>query len=281
MPPCQGESLSGKTVLVHTEQGFGDTIQFIRFIPMLVIRFIPMLAAKGARVLLSCPPEMMRLMARFSGVAQNLVHGAPMPGIVDFHVPILSLPYRLGVTLETLPRRVPYLAPPTGVVGPPVPRTGDTRLAVGIAWAGNPKHLNDTNRSMPLEHVFTLTDLSGVVLYSLQKGARAADLRTLGFDAFVPDLEPGIGDFADMSAAIMKLDLVVTIDSAPAHLAGALGRRAFVMIPAKSDWRWLRGRDDSPWYPTLRLFRQGTAGDWGGVMERVRVAVKEMAAAHA
>ena len=270
MPPWRGESLAGRTILVHTEQGFGDTLQFIRFMPML--------AARGARVLFSCPPEMMRLMEGFPGIAMNLVHGAPMPGVVNYHLPILSLPHALGITLEALPRSVPYLAPPAGVMGPPIARSPGTRLAVGIAWAGNPKHLNDANRSMPLEHFAALTEVEGVELFSLQKGARAADLAALGFDTFVRDLDPGIGDFAELAAAMMRLDLLVSIDSAPVHLAGALGKPAFVLLPSKMDWRWLRGRDDSPWYPTLRLFRQSTPGDWAGVMERVKTAVSEMAA---
>ena len=269
MPPWRGESLSGKTILVHTEQGFGDTIQFIRFIPML--------AARGARVLFSCPPEMMRLMAGFPGIAMNLVHGAEMPGMVDFHLPILSLPHRLGITLETLPREVPYLAPPASCAGPPVPRSPGTKLAVGIAWAGNPKHMNDANRSMPLDHFFALTDVEGVELYSLQKGARAVDLASTGFDALARDLDPGIADFADLAAAMRGLDLIVSIDSAPVHLAGALGMPVFVLVPLRSDWRWMRGRDDNPWYPTLRVFRQRSLGDWAGVMERVRTAVTEMA----
>lgn len=269
MPPWRGESLAGRTVLVHTEQGFGDTLQFMRFIPML--------AARGARVLFSCPPEMMRLMGGFPGIAQNLVHGAPMPGVVDYHVPILSLPHGLGITLETLPRSVPYLLPQPGVTGPPIPRAPGTTLAVGISWAGNPKHLNDINRSMALENFFALADLDGVELYSLQKGARGADLAALGLDALAQDLGPGIADFADLAAAMMRLDLVVSVDSAPVHLAGALGKPAFVLLPAKADWRWMRGRDDSPWYPTLRLFRQFAPGDWAGVMARVREAVAEMA----
>jgi Flp pilus assembly protein TadD len=271
MPPWRGEDLAGRTILVHTEQGFGDTLQFIRFIPML--------AARGVRVLFSCPPEMMRLMEGFPGIAMNLVHGAPMPGVVDFHLPILSLPHRLGITLETLPRTAPYLALPAGVSGPPVPRAAGTRLAVGIAWAGNPKHLNDTNRSMPLEHFFALADIEGVELYSLQKGARAADLAAVGFDALARDLDPGIADFADLAAAVMRLDLVVSVDSAPVHLAGALGKPVFALLPDRSDWRWTRRGDDSPWYPTLRLFRQPTTGDWAGAMQRVRAAVAAMAAA--
>ena len=271
MPPWRGESLAGRTILVHTEQGFGDTLQFIRFMPAL--------AAQGARVLFSCPPEMMRLMEGFPGIAMNLVHGAPMPGVVDFHLPVLSLPHRLGVTLETLPRAVPYLSPSQGVPGPAIERPAGTRLAVGIAWAGNPKHLNDANRSMPLEQFFALADIQGVELYSLQKGARAADLATVGFDAVARDLDPGIADFADLAAAIMRLDLVVSVDSAPVHLAGALGKPAFVLLPARGDWRWMRSRDDSPWYPTLHLFRQRAIGDWAGVMTRVRAAVAEMAAA--
>jgi Tfp pilus assembly protein PilF len=272
MPPWRGESLAGKTILVHTEQGFGDTLQFIRFIPML--------AARGAKVLFSCPREMMRLMAGFPGIAMNLVHGAPMPGVVDFNLPILSLPHRLGITLETLPRSVPYLAPPVDVAGPPVPRSPGTKLAIGIAWAGNPKHLNDSNRSMPLEQFFALADIEGVELYSLQKGARAGDLAATGFDTVARDLDPGIADFADLAAAMVHLDLIVSVDSAPVHLAGALGKPVFVLLPVKSDWRWMRGRDDNPWYPTLRAFRQRSWGDWAGVMERVRTAVQELAARH-
>jgi hypothetical protein len=201
-----------------------------------------------------------------------------MPGVVDFHLPILSLPHRLGITLETLPQSVHYLVPPASIPGPPIPRPAGTRLAVGIAWAGNPKHLNDTNRSMPLENFFAVADIEGVELYSLQKGARAADLAALGFDAFARNLDPGIADFADLAAATMRLDLILSVDSAPVHLAGALGKPAFVLLPARPDWRWMQGRDDSPWYPTLRLFRQRAAGDWADVMARVRIAVAQMAA---
>jgi len=268
MPLWAGESLADGTILVHTEQGFGDTLQ--------LVRLLPMLAAQGARVWFSCPPEMMRLMAGFPGIDRLLVHGAAMPGHVDFHVPVLSLPYWLGLTLQTIPGPIPYLAPPAGVPGPPVPRPPGTKLAVGIAWAGNPKQANDANRSMPLEHFFALSDLPGVALYSLQKGARAGDLAALGFDAFVHDLGPGLSDFADTAAVMMKLDLIVSVCSAPAHLAGALGRPTFVPLTFRPHWLWMRGREDTPWYPSLRLFRQDKRGDWAGVMLRVRAAIGAM-----
>ena len=268
MPMWAGESVADQTILVHTEQGFGDTVQ--------LVRLLPMLAARGARVWFSCPPEMMRLMAGFPGIDRLLVHGATMPGHVDYHVPLLSLPYRLGLTLESIPTAVPYLTPPAGVSGPPVPRPPGTKLAVGIAWAGNPKQANDANRSMPLEHFFALSDLPGVALYSLQKGARAGDLAALGFDSFVHDLGPRLSDFADTAAAMMRLDLIVSICSAPAHLAGALGRPTFVPLTLRPHWLWMREREHTPWYPTLRLFRQEKRGDWAGVMLRVRAAVEAM-----
>ena len=268
MPMWAGEPVMHRTILVHTEQGFGDTIQ--------LIRLLPMLAARGARVWFSCPSELMRLMAGFPGIDRLLIHGAQMPGHVDYHVPLLSLPYWLGLRLESVPAAVPYLAPPRGVSGPPVPRPPGTRLAVGIAWAGNPKQANDANRSMSLEHFFALSDLPGVALYSLQKGPRAGDLAALGFDTFVHDLGPGLSDFADTTAVMMQLDLIVSVCSAPAHLAGALGRPTFVPLTFKPHWLWMREREDTPWYPTLRLFRQEKRGDWAGVMSRVRAAIEVM-----
>lgn len=268
MPMWAGEPVMDRTLLVHTEQGFGDTIQ--------LVRLLPMLAARGARIWFSCPSELMRLMARFPGIDRLLVHGAQMPGHVDFHVPLLSLPYWLGVRLERIPGAVPYLAPPPDVNGPSVPRPPGTKLTVGIAWAGNPKQANDANRSMPLEHFFALSDLPGVALYSVQKGARAGDLAALGFDNFVHDLGPGLSDFADTAAAMMQLDLIVSVCSAPAHLAGALGRPTFVPLTFKPHWLWMREREDTPWYPSLRLFRQQKRGDWAEVMLRVRAAIEAM-----
>ncbi|HUK07338.1 MAG TPA: tetratricopeptide repeat protein [Stellaceae bacterium] len=262
MPMWQGEDPAGRAILVHAEQGYGDNIQFCRLMPLL--------ARRGCRVLFSCPPEMMRLMAGFPGISDLLVFGAPMPCEVHFHAPLLSLAHRLGVTLENLGAPRPYLFVPPGVSGPPIPRSPDTRLTVGIVWAGNPAHGNDNDRSAPLETFLTLADLPGVQLISLQKGPRTADIAVLGVEGLIHDLGSAIKDFADSAAVLARLDLLVAVDTAPVHLAGALGRPAFVLLAHLPDWRWLRQRADTPWYSSLRLFRQETPRDWDGVLRRVR-----------
>jgi len=270
MPMWQGEDPRGKTILVHAEQGYGDNIQFCRFMPLL--------AARGCRVLFSCPPEMMRLMERFPGISDLLVFGAPMPCEVHYHAPLLSLPHRLGITLESLGVPRPYLFVPPGVSGPPIPRPPRTRLSVGIVWAGNPIHGNDAERSAPLEVFLTLADLPGVQLVSLQKGPRNTDIAMLGAEGLVYDLGPQIKDFADSAAVLTRLDLLVAVDTAPVHLAGAIGRPAFVLLAHLPDWRWLRDRDDTPWYGSLRLFRQSAPRDWEGLLHRVRGEIEAMLA---
>ena len=264
LPLWQGEPLAGKTLYVYAEQGLGDSVQFARFLTLA--------ARRGARVIFDCQPELLRLLANLPGLAELRPAGAPLP-TADFHCPLMGLPLRLGITLDSLPNDAPYLVPPPMIVGPRLPLPAGTRLAVGIVWAGRPAHTNDLNRSMPLEHFLSLADLPGVALYSLQVGPRAADIRALSAHGLVHDLSPEIHDFADTARFILQLDRVVTIDSAVAHLAGALARPAFVLLPFTPDWRWLRGREDSPWYPTLRLFRQQSPRDWDGVMRQVRAAL--------
>jgi hypothetical protein len=237
---------------------------------------MPLLAARGCRVLFSCPPEMMRLMAGFPGISDLLVFGAPMPCEVHYHAPLLSLPHRLGISLEGLGAPRPYLFVPPGVGGPPIPRPPNTRLAVGIVWAGNPEHGNDSERSAPLKAFLALADLPGVQLVSLQKGPRAADIAALGAEGLVYELGSQIKDFADSAAILTRLDLLVAVDTAPVHLAGALGRPAFVLLAHLPDWRWLRERADMPWYSSLRLFRQEKPRDWDGVIARVRGAIEAM-----
>jgi tetratricopeptide (TPR) repeat protein len=264
LPLWQGEGLAGKTLYSYAEQGLGDTVQFARFLTLA--------ARRGARVIFDCQPELLRLLANLPGLAELRPAGSPLPA-ADFHAPLMGLPHRLGITFDTLPNDVPYLVPPPMIVGPRLTRPPGTRLAVGIVWAGRPAHTNDHNRSMTLEYLLALADIPGVALYGLQVGPRAADIRALSAQGLVHDLSPEIRDFADTARLILQLDRIVTIDSAVAHLAGALARPTFVLVPFTPDWRWLRGREDSPWYPTLRLFRQETPRDWAGVVRRVRAAL--------
>jgi len=269
MPPWQGESLVGKSLLVVSEQGLGDTLQFVRYLPAL--------AALGPRVTLACQSELLRLLAGLPGIEQVLARDGPLPR-ADYHLPLLSLPHRLGATLATLPR-APYLSVPAGIAGPPLRRPIGTRAAIGIVWAGRPEHRNDARRSMPLELLLRLAELPGVTLVSLQKGPRASDIARLGAEALIEDRTPALGDFADTAALLRQLDLVIGVDTAALHLAGALGRPGFVLLPFAADWRWLRRREDTPWYPSLRLFRQTAPGDWAGVVSRVRALLAEKLAA--
>lgn len=259
LPLWNGEDLAGKTLYVYAEQGFGDTLQFCRFLPHL--------ARRGPRIVFDCQAELMRLLADLPGIAALRAEGSKPPD-ADYHVPLLSLPHRLGVTLGTIPAQVPYLAAPTATPDTLLHRPPGTRLTVGICWAGRPEHANDHNRSLALEHFLAFCDLPGIALFSLQKGPRAGDIAALSAAALVRDLAPRIHDFADTARFILQLDLVITADTAIAHLAGALGRPAIVLLPFTPDWRWFGRREDSPWYPTLRLVRQPAPRDWKSVVQR-------------
>lgn len=258
MPIWNGEDVSGRTVWIYSEQGIGDTLQFVRLLPAL--------AARGARIIFDCQPDLVRLLAGFPGVGELRPEGSPPPG-ADFHLPLLSLPHRLGIALDNIPTRVPYITPPA--TGPGVARPAGTCVAAGICWAGRPQHTNDRNRSIPFEHFLELCDLPGLALYSLQKGARARDIADHGAQALVRDLAPALHDFADTARLISELDLVITVDTAVAHLSGALGRPTLLLLPYTADWRWLGRREDTPWYPSLRLVRQDAPRDWEGPMRRI------------
>jgi Tetratricopeptide repeat len=266
MPSWSGERISGRTILVHAEQGFGDTLHFARYLPLLV--------DKGARVFFAVQPELLRLFQNAPGLAGVMSIDGKLP-LTDFHLPLLSLPLRFATTLDDMPATVPYITPPEGLRAT-LSRSADTRLAVGIAWAGRPTHKYDRDRSMAIEEFFALSDLPGVALYSLQTGPRAQDLASSGAGILIRDCSGALGDFADTATALTQIDLVVSVDTALVHLAGAMARKVFVLLPFVADWRWLRQRQDSPWYPTLRLFRQEKPGDWHGVMRRVRAAVTEL-----
>lgn len=253
-PQWDGRNLNGRTILLHTEQGLGDAIQFVRFAPLV--------AARGGRVILSCQPELAHLFAGLAGVAE-VVSGQVMPDF-DVHCPLLSLPHVLGTRLETIPAETPYLnAPPQLTVAWKSRLDGDGgKLRVGLLWAGSPRHKRDRRRSLRLEQLSPLAAVGGVRFYSLQKGPPAAQAATppAGWD--LVDLSAELRSMSDTAAVIQNLDLVIGADTSVVHLAGALARPVWVLISVQSDFRWLLDRTDSPWYPTMRLFRQTQMNDW-------------------
>ncbi|MBM3835244.1 MAG: tetratricopeptide repeat protein [Verrucomicrobia bacterium] len=258
-PAWARENLAGRRLFVYTEQGFGDAIQFVRYIELLIER--------GAEIILECQIELRRLFRMIPSVARLLTRGEAAPPF-DFHAPLMSLPRLVGTTLETIPRRVPYLkVPPELANEASLPRNG--RLKVGLIWAGNPSHLNDRNRSLPVELLRPLLDVEGVDFYSLQIGERARDAQQGDITSRITDVRERISDFASTAAIVDQLDLVISVDTATAHLAGALARPTWLLLPFAPDWRWLLGRDDSVWYPTMRLFRQPGPGNWTDVVARV------------
>ncbi len=266
-PEWKGEPLDGKTILLWSEQGFGDTLQFVRYAPMVKAR-------GAAQIVLLAQPALVRLLAGAPALDSVVTEGAPSPRF-DCHAPLLSLPGLFGTTLETIPAECPYIKVPASA-GASLRRPDRVRLAVGICWAGKPTHKNDQNRTTGLEHFLTLMEEPDIAFYSLQKGPRAADLVTSGTGALVEDLSGRIDDFADTARFIQQLDLVITVDTAVAHLAGALGTPVWVVIPAAIDWRWMRGRSDSPWYPSMRLFRQLHPGDWSAPFAEIKAALAEV-----
>ncbi|MBV8825586.1 MAG: tetratricopeptide repeat protein, partial [Hyphomicrobiales bacterium] len=267
VPLWNGEEIAGRTILLHGEQGYGDAIQGLRYVPLV--------AARGAHVVLEVPPPLLRLAGSVSGVAALVAAGQPLPRF-DLVCPLLSLPRAFATTLETIPAKIPYLAAPSDAMARWRGRLDGPGLKVGIAWAGSPLHRSDARRSIDVEALAPLLKVDGVRWFSLQVGERAGDLAGLPAGS-VNDLAPQLTDFAETAAAITELDLVITVDTAVAHLAGALGRPCWVMLRSSPDWRWLLEREDSPWYPTLRLFRQRARGDWAEVVARVRAALQQSA----
>jgi len=267
MPPARqlekpvwlGDELAGRTLLLHAEQGFGDTIQFSRYATTLV--------EGGAYILFEVPRSLCRLMAGLAGGPEILGRGDALPSF-DCHAPLLEMPRLLETTLESIPTDVPYLAAAPALEEQWAARLGPRNaFRLGIVWAGNPNHFNDRNRSVEPALFRLLTALPDVSVYSLQVGREGEAERVFGKD--VTNLAPRLTDFADTAAAIKALDLVISVDTAVAHIAGALGQAVWVLLPFMPDWRWLLDRADSPWYPTARLYRQPKPGDWQSVIERV------------
>ncbi|HJT77032.1 MAG TPA: tetratricopeptide repeat-containing glycosyltransferase family protein, partial [Gemmataceae bacterium] len=260
-PRWDGSPLAGRTILLWMEQGLGDMIQ--------VIRYAALLKQRGGRVVVECPARMVPLFSTCPGIDRLVAEGEPLPDF-DVHAPLLSLPGLLGTTLETVPAQVPYLsADPALVERWGQELAGIEGLRVGIAWQGNPKHQWDRHRSIPLACFAPLAAVPGVRLISLQKGPGAEQAHRFPVADLLGNLDGGPGAFADTAAVIKHLDLVVSADTAVAHLAGALGVAAWVALSRVADWRWVAGREDSPWYPSLRLFRQDRLGNWRAVFERM------------
>ena len=270
----RGEPLEGRTILLTPEQGLGDTIQFCRYAPLVAALAAPL----GGQVRLGAPRALVRLLrSSFPDIAV-IAEGEPVPEHA-LHCPLLSLPHAFGTTLETVPASIPTLAPPDEALArwrARLPATGGLRA--GIVWAGNPDHPNDRRRSLAFAELAPLWDLAGVSWHSLQVGDRAADLAAAPAGR-ICDLAPELADFAETAAAIMQLDVVVTPDTAVAHLAGSLGRPTLVMLSFATDWRWVRGQDSSPWYPGMRLIRQTGRSGWKPVIEAVAARLAAMAEA--
>jgi tetratricopeptide (TPR) repeat protein len=248
--------IAGKTILLHAEQGVGDTIQFARFAPLV--------AAKGATVNLEVQRELEPLFQGFPDVARTITRGDPLPPF-DCHCPLLSLAFALGiVSHETIRSDVPYLTP-----HPPLVRRWQDALRphaqsfkVGLSWAGSPIHRRDRERSMSLQQLASLGGVDGVTFFSLQKGDPSRETAAPPEGLPLIDFTQQLHDFADTAALVSQLDLVITVDTAVAHLAGALGKPVWVLLQYSPDWRWLLGREDTPWYPTMTLLRQQALSDW-------------------
>ncbi len=264
-PRWDGSPLAGRTILLHAEQGAGDTIQFIRYAPLVQQR--------GGRVLLECPAALIPLLSTCRGIDQLIGRGTPLPAF-DVHAPLLSLPGIFRTSLATIPADIPYLATdPQQVERWRHQLEGIREFKIGISWQGSPGYRWDRQRSFALAHLEPVARLIGVRLFSLQKGLGTEQLRDLPGWFPVTDLggtlDENTGAFVETAAVLKNLDLVITCDTALGHLAGALGVPVWIVLPFAPEWRWLLDRDDSPWYPTVRLFRQERLGDWDGVFARV------------
>lgn len=255
------EPLRGERILLHAEQGLGDTLQFCRYAKLV--------AAQGATVLMEVQPWLMSVLTRLEGVDRLIAYEDKLPEF-DYHCPLLSLPLAFKTTLDTIPAQQPYLASDPEIVRLWRNRLGERKLPrVGLVWSGSTTHKNDRNRSIPL------VDFSGLVsgqaqFVSLQKEVRAADQPLLTRRGDILHFGEGLRDFNDTAALIELMDVVITVDTAVAHLAGGMGKPVWILLPFNPDWRWLMERSDSPWYPSARLFRQPTRGDWKSVIPRVR-----------
>ncbi len=267
-PQWDGADLDGKTILIHAEQGIGDTLEFVRYASLV--------SDRGGRVIVECRPPLRRLLETVKGVETVIERGDTLPDF-ECHVPMMSLPGIFRTTVDSIPDQVPYLSVPEGAN--PDGRLGqDKAVKVGFVWAGSPTREADSLRSCKLDSFQVLFDVPGITFYSLQVGERAEELNQSDDTQNVIDLGSAFTDFADAAAAVDGLDLVLSVDTAAAHLAGALAKPVWVALSFSGGYLWMQDREDSPWYPGLRLFRQPKWGDWTSVFQRIRGELEELAA---
>jgi hypothetical protein len=258
-PQWNGRPLNGQTILLHCEQGLGDTLQFIRYIPLV--------AERGGRVVVECQVELRRLIcANYAGISV-VAKGEPLPEF-DFHCPLMSLPKVMKTTLASMPMSVPYLHADCVLSESWRKRAGleSTFFKVGLVWAGRRQHKNDRNRSMALEDFASLGKVNNVKFFSIQKDGQSQ--REASAQLAVTDTTADLHDFSDTAA-------LIAVDTSVAHLAGAMGKPVWILLPFVPDWRWMLERSDSPWYSTMRLFRQPSAGDWKSVIQEVADALAQ------
>lgn len=269
-PRWDGGAMDGKTIYIYPEQGFGDMIQFLRFLPEVV--------ARGGKIILESPPELLRLFQNLPGLERIILAGET-PEDFDVHCPLMSLAGILGATADSIPGAAVQLKADEQLARQWGQRfdASDDRLRVGLAWAGRPTHNSDRKRSMKLAEFAPLASVGGVAFYSLQKGEAAAQIAQAPPDFRLTDWTTELNDFAETAALIQHLDLIVSVDTAVVHLAAAMGKPVWVLLSRIPDWRWMLDREDSAWYATVRLFRQQGPGKWEGPIGRVREALSELA----
>lgn len=267
-PSWDGSDVSGRTILLYSDQGFGDTIHFIRYAPLVIQR--------GAKVVIECPAELMPLIQTIEEIHQVVVQGSQLPDF-DLHCHILKLPEIFETTLETIPSKIPYIFPDPSKVKKwhDTIQTDGTSLKVGLVWSGDPNFKRDQTRSCTLELFSRIGYFHEITFYNLQKGAAAQQVKNPPEGMKLVDYMDEINDFSDTAALIENLDLVISVDTAIAHLTGALGKPVWTLLPFVPDWRWMLNREDSPWYPTMRLFRQASTGDWESVIDHVKESLQD------
>lgn len=264
-----GKAFAGKRLLIHYEQGLGDNLQFVRYLPMV--------KSLGGTVIFESPKELACLLNGFPGIDELVQAGADAPDVdFDCFASLLDLPGIFQTNLKTIPANIPYIFADPQKSKHLKAKLHQSALKIGIVWAGSPVHGRDMDRSCSLKWFLPITQIEGIQLYSLQKGLAAGQLGEFDRFGLVEDLAAGLEDFSDTAAAIDALDLIISVDTAVAHLSGAMNKPVWVMLPYSPDWRWMLGTEDTPWYPSMRLFRQNVPGQWTDVFKRVMNQLREV-----